>query len=219
MEYPVIPCNTMQYHAIPCIIINCWRSVPLPCGQYMAIFGAPVVLQTIPCSFMSRYVCPVLVSFLAISATLIVTVSILYWNYSETMYVLIITIITPGTQVPRYQVPRYLLLSNLFRPRYRRATKKSTVLDHWGKKVHFLVNLIDLKSCTQALKYQKKSCIQVLLKFYSGPWEGDLGEADARGCRGLASVGGDRDEEGDDRDEHNADEFPWTHLKWQALDR
>ena len=23
---------------MPCIIINCWRSVPLPCGQYMAIF-------------------------------------------------------------------------------------------------------------------------------------------------------------------------------------
>ena len=42
---------------------------------------------------MSRYVCPALVSFLAISATLIVTISILYWNYSETMYVLIITII------------------------------------------------------------------------------------------------------------------------------
>ena len=30
--------NTMQYHAIPCIINNCWRSVPLPCGRYMAIF-------------------------------------------------------------------------------------------------------------------------------------------------------------------------------------
>lgn len=36
-------------------------------------------------SFMSRYVCPALVSFLAISATLVVTLSILYWNYSETM--------------------------------------------------------------------------------------------------------------------------------------
>ena len=43
---------------------------------------------------------------------------------------------------PRYPGTRYLLVSNLFRPRYRRATKKSTVLDHWGKKVHFLVNLI-----------------------------------------------------------------------------
>merc|ERR1719220_1008044 len=43
-------------------------------------------------SFMSRYVCPVLVSFLAISATLIVTVSILYWNYSETMYAFMITV-------------------------------------------------------------------------------------------------------------------------------
>ena len=28
----------MQYHEIPCIINNCWRSVPLPCGQYKAIF-------------------------------------------------------------------------------------------------------------------------------------------------------------------------------------
>ena len=38
MQYHAIPCNTMQYPAIPCIIINCWRSVPLPCGQYIAIF-------------------------------------------------------------------------------------------------------------------------------------------------------------------------------------
>ena len=44
MQYHAIPCNTMQYnaipcnHAIPCIINNCWRSVPLPSGQYMAIF-------------------------------------------------------------------------------------------------------------------------------------------------------------------------------------
>ena len=37
-QYHAIPCNTMQYNAIPCIINNCWRSVPLPCGQYMAIF-------------------------------------------------------------------------------------------------------------------------------------------------------------------------------------
>ena len=29
----------MQYHAILCIINNCWRSVSLPCGQYMAIFA------------------------------------------------------------------------------------------------------------------------------------------------------------------------------------
>ena len=28
----------MQYHAIPCIIDSCWRSVSLPCGQYKAIF-------------------------------------------------------------------------------------------------------------------------------------------------------------------------------------
>ena len=35
------------------------------------------------CSFISRYVCPVLVSVLAISATLIVTMSILHWNYVE----------------------------------------------------------------------------------------------------------------------------------------
>ena len=38
MQYQAIQCNTMQYHAIPYIIYNCWRSVPLPCGQYMAIF-------------------------------------------------------------------------------------------------------------------------------------------------------------------------------------
>ena len=39
MLYHAIPCNTMQYHLIPCNIINnCWRSVPLPCGQYIAIF-------------------------------------------------------------------------------------------------------------------------------------------------------------------------------------
>ena len=38
MQYQAIPFNTMQYHAIPCLIYNCWRSVPLPCGQYMAIF-------------------------------------------------------------------------------------------------------------------------------------------------------------------------------------
>ena len=34
-------------------------------------------------SFMSAYVCPVLVSVLAISATLVVTLSILHWNYVE----------------------------------------------------------------------------------------------------------------------------------------
>ena len=28
----------MQYHAIPCNINNCWRSVPLPCGQYNGHF-------------------------------------------------------------------------------------------------------------------------------------------------------------------------------------
>ena len=39
MQYHSIQCNTMQYYAIPCIIHNCWRSVPLPCGQYMAIFN------------------------------------------------------------------------------------------------------------------------------------------------------------------------------------
>ena len=56
MQYHAIQCNTMQYysiqsntmklHAIPCIIINCWRSVPLPCGQYMAIFFQLVESQT-----------------------------------------------------------------------------------------------------------------------------------------------------------------------------
>ena len=38
MQYYAIPCNSMQYHAIQCIINSCWRSVPLPCGQYKAIF-------------------------------------------------------------------------------------------------------------------------------------------------------------------------------------
>ena len=39
MQNHAISCNTMQYHAIPCMLNNCWRSVPLPCGQYMAIFS------------------------------------------------------------------------------------------------------------------------------------------------------------------------------------
>ena len=39
MQYYAIQYNTTQYHAIPCIIYNCWRSVPLPCGQYKAIFN------------------------------------------------------------------------------------------------------------------------------------------------------------------------------------
>ena len=43
MQYHVIPYNTMQYLAIPCIIYKCWRSVPLPCGQYMAC-GCKIVL-------------------------------------------------------------------------------------------------------------------------------------------------------------------------------
>ena len=38
MQFHAILCNSMQYPAIPCIINNCWRSVPLPWGQYMAIF-------------------------------------------------------------------------------------------------------------------------------------------------------------------------------------
>ena len=43
MQYHAIQCNTMQYHAIPCNTIpcmldKCWRSVPLPCGQNVAIF-------------------------------------------------------------------------------------------------------------------------------------------------------------------------------------
>ena len=42
------------------------------------------IVSLLPCcSFISRYVCPVLVSVLAISATLIVTMSILHWNYVE----------------------------------------------------------------------------------------------------------------------------------------
>ena len=38
MQYHTILWNTKQYHAIPCIINNCWRSVPLPCGQYNGHF-------------------------------------------------------------------------------------------------------------------------------------------------------------------------------------
>ena len=51
VQYHAIPCHTMQYHAklcntmhtmlchaITCIINNCWRSVPLPCGQYNGHF-------------------------------------------------------------------------------------------------------------------------------------------------------------------------------------
>ena len=44
MQYHAIPCNTMQNHAISCMLSNCWRSVPLPCGQYMAIFKEAVVV-------------------------------------------------------------------------------------------------------------------------------------------------------------------------------
>ena len=39
--------QTLAYSGIPwhnqCIISNCWRSVPLPCGQYMAIFKSTKV--------------------------------------------------------------------------------------------------------------------------------------------------------------------------------
>ena len=44
MQCHTITCNTMQYNAIPCIINNCWRSVPLPCGQYKFIFVDEVYL-------------------------------------------------------------------------------------------------------------------------------------------------------------------------------
>ena len=38
MQYHAIPCKTMQYHAKPYIFNNCWRSVPLPRGQYNGHF-------------------------------------------------------------------------------------------------------------------------------------------------------------------------------------
>ena len=38
MQCQPIPCNTSQYHAIPYIINNCWRSVPLRSGQYNGNF-------------------------------------------------------------------------------------------------------------------------------------------------------------------------------------
>ena len=38
MQYLAIQFNTLQCHAIPCIINNCWRSLPLPCRHYKAIF-------------------------------------------------------------------------------------------------------------------------------------------------------------------------------------
>ena len=43
LHYHIIPCYTMQYHAIPCPINNCWRSIPLPCGQYKAIFTITII--------------------------------------------------------------------------------------------------------------------------------------------------------------------------------
>ena len=39
MQYHAIPWNTMKYHAIPCIMNNCCRSVPLPCGQFNGHFS------------------------------------------------------------------------------------------------------------------------------------------------------------------------------------
>ena len=52
MQYHAIPCNTMHYHAIPCTINNCWRSLPLPCGQYKDFFssftyviGGPLIVE------------------------------------------------------------------------------------------------------------------------------------------------------------------------------
>ena len=47
MQYHAIPCTTMQHNAIPCIINNWWRSVPLPCGQYKAIFNTISILINI----------------------------------------------------------------------------------------------------------------------------------------------------------------------------
>ena len=42
----------MQYHAIQCTINNCWRSLPLPCGQYKDFFssftyviGGPLIVE------------------------------------------------------------------------------------------------------------------------------------------------------------------------------
>ena len=87
--------------------------------------------------------------------------------HSWLLYSTILSVSVPRCQVPGTQIS----VSNLFCPRYRRATKKSTVLDHWGKKVHFLVNMIDLKSSSSSSQVPQKSCIQVLLKFFSGPWE------------------------------------------------
>ena len=54
MHYHAIPYNTMQYHAIPCIINNCWRSVSLPCGQYKAMF---CTLNSADCCTLNRGVC------------------------------------------------------------------------------------------------------------------------------------------------------------------
>ena len=49
MQYHATPCNTLQYPAIPCIINYCWRSVPLPCGQYKAIFFCLQCLNCLQC--------------------------------------------------------------------------------------------------------------------------------------------------------------------------
>ena len=46
MQYHAILCDTMQYHAIPCYIYNCWRSVPLPCGQYNGHFFYEITTES-----------------------------------------------------------------------------------------------------------------------------------------------------------------------------
>ena len=54
MQYHAIPWNTMKYHAIPCIMNNCCRSVPLPCGQFnghFSIWNFYIFHYTLICRF------------------------------------------------------------------------------------------------------------------------------------------------------------------------
>ena len=41
-----LACSGILWHN-QCIINNCWRSVPLPCGQYMAIFAMRTALVSL----------------------------------------------------------------------------------------------------------------------------------------------------------------------------
>ena len=81
MQYSAIPCNTMQYHAIPRIINNCWRSVPLPCGQYKAILLS-LILCNESCDQMG-----------AAASTLSKSISALQQNVREFLYQILLVLL------------------------------------------------------------------------------------------------------------------------------